>query len=388
MKRNPVASLKALLLVGVATCLSACGLFSRNEGTLAPNPLPDIKAEVKVDEIWSRSVGKGQGKAWLKLEPAVDGDILYVADAEGLVMALRSDNGKVLWQRALKMPIGGGVTASDGLVLAGTLDGHVVALKQDDGSEVWRAPVSSEVLSAPATDGHIVVVRTIDDKLTGFSAEDGRQLWQQGVLKPLLTLRGSSSPLIVDGVVFAGFANGEARACQVNNGSLVWESRIAMPKGSSELERMVDIDSTPVMTTNRVLYMVGYQGNVVALDPDNGHVLWAREVSSFQDLAEGFGNLYLSDDKSVLSAIDQQSGSIIWSQKNLERRQLSGPAAWSSYVLVGDYEGYLHVVSQLDGQLLGRRKIDSSGIRARPVVSGDVIYVYGNSGELSALRIR
>ncbi len=387
MKRNPVANLKALLLVGATIGLSACSMFSKDEETLAPNPLPDIKAEVKVDEVWSRSIGDGQGKTWLKIEPAVDGDTLYVADAEGLVMALRSDDGKVLWRQALEIPIGGGVTASDGLVLVGTLDGHVIALKQDDGSEIWRAPVTSEVLGAPATDGRIVVVQTIDDKLTGFSAEDGRKLWQQDTLQPLLTLRGSSSPLVVDGTVFAGFANGEARAYRAGNGSLVWEGRVAVPQGSSELERMVDVDGTPVMTGG-ALYMVSYQGNVVALDPDSGRIRWAREASSFQGLAEGFGNLYLSDDKSILSAVDQRTGSVIWSQKDLERRQLSGPATWSSYVLVGDYEGYLHVVSQLDGQLLGRKKIDSSGIRAKPVVSGDMIYVYGNGGELSALQIR
>lgn len=387
MKRNPVAKMKVLILIGLALGLSACSLFSRNEDTLEPNPLPDIKETVKTVEVWGRNVGNGQGEVWLKLEPAIDGDTLYVADVKGLVMAMDSHDGKVLWKKNLDVQISGGVTAAEGLVIVGTLDGYVIALKQSDGTELWRMPVTSEVLSASAVGDDVVVVQTIDGKVTGFSAGSGKQLWQQETLQPLLTLRGSSSPLVVDGMVFAVFANGEARTYRAANGSPVWESRVATPKGSSEIERMIDVNGTPLLVGGS-LYMVSYQGNISALDPETGRIRWTHEASSFQGLAEGFGNLYLSDDQSILSAIDQRSGSIIWSQKDLKRRQLSAPTTWSSYVLVGDYEGYLHVVSQLDGQLLGRKKIDSSGIRTKPIVSGDMIYVYGNSGKLLALNIR
>ncbi|MCK5893525.1 MAG: outer membrane protein assembly factor BamB [Endozoicomonadaceae bacterium] len=387
MKRNLVAKMKALILIGMALGLSACGLFSRNEDMPEPNPLTDIKEEVKVTEVWSHSVGNGQGKAWLKLEPAVDGDTLYIANAKGLVMAVGSHDGKLLWQKKLDVQISGGVTAAEGLVIVGTLGGYVLALKQNDGTELWRTPTTSEVLSAPAVDDDVVVVQTIDGKVAGLLASTGKQLWQQETLQPLLTLRGSSSPLAVDGMVFAVFANGEARTYRVANGSLVWNRRVATPKGSSEIERMVDLNGTPVLVSSS-LYMVSYQGNISALDPDTGRIRWTHETSSFQGLAEGFGNLYLSDDQSILSAVDQRSGSVIWSQKELKHRELSAPTTWSSYVLIGDYEGYLHVVSQVDGQLLGRKKIDSSGIRAKPIVSGDMIYVYGNSGTLSALSIR
>lgn len=379
--------MKALILIGSVLMLSACSLFSKDEETLTPNPLPEIKAEVSVNEMWSRSIGSGQGSNWLTLEPVIDGETLYVADAKGLVMAMRSNDGSVLWRQTLNTQIGGGVAAAEGLVLVGTLDGYVIVLKQEDGTELWRTSVTSEVLSAPATDGHVVVVQTIDGKLVGLSADTGKKLWHQDTLQPLLTLRGNSSPLVVDGMVFAAFANGEARAYRASNGSQVWDTRVAVPKGSSEIERMVDVDGTPLLAGGAI-YMVSYQGNIVAIDPESGRIRWTNEASSFQGLAEGFGNLYLSDDRSILSAVDQHSGRVIWSHKDLEHRQLSGPATWSSYVLVGDYEGYVHVISQLDGQLLGRKKIDSSGIRVKPVVSGDMIYVYGNSGELSALKIR
>lgn len=384
MKLNIASTLKALLLAGFVAGLSAC---ASHEKTLPPKPLPEIHEQVKVEQLWNRSIGEGQGKTWLKLEPAVDGERLFVADAQGLLVALKGDSGKVLWRKALQTRVSGGVAAFDGKVLVGTLDGYLVALNQENGAELWRAPVTSEVLGVPATDGHVVVVQTIDDKLTGFSADDGHRLWQQDALQPVLTLRGGGSPLVVDGTVYAGFANGEARAYQLGNGSLLWEGRVAIPKGSSELERMVDVDGTPLLSGGAV-YMVSYQGNVVALDPDSGRVIWAREASSFNRLAEGFGNLYVSDDQSVLSAVDQHSGNVIWSQKDLERRQLSAPVTWGSYVLVGDFEGYLHIVSQLDGQLLGRTRVGSAGIRAKPVVSGDTVYIFGNSGQLSALRIR
>ena len=137
-----------------------------------------------------------------------------------------------------------------------------------------------------------------------------------------------------------------------------------------------------------LLYMVSYQGNVVGIEPDNGHVLWTREASSYESMAQGFGNLYLSDTESILSAVDQRAGAAVWSQKDLKHRGLSGPAVFGSHVLVGDFEGYLHAISQVDGRIVGRTRVDSSGIRSQPLVVDDMVYVYTNRGTLAAYSIR
>ncbi|MCL6269014.1 outer membrane protein assembly factor BamB [Sansalvadorimonas sp. 2012CJ34-2] len=370
-----------LALVGLAGC-------SRDgEEAVKPNPLPEFKEEVKVSEVWSRGVGDGQGESWLRLAPVVDNDQVYIAGASGQVAALDRNTGKEIWKIDLDRRIGGGTGFGEGLVLVGTRDGYVVALNATDGTQVWEAPVTSEVLAAPQAADGIVVVQTIDSKVAGLDAKTGEPVWLQEILQPVLTLRGTSTPAVEKGVVFAGFASGEARAYNVRTGSMLWDSRVAVPKGTSELERMVDVDSTPMVAEDAV-YMVSYQGNVVALDPASGRLQWVREASSYQGLTEGFGNIYMSDADSVLSAVDQRTGSVVWSQKELEHRSLSGPAAVNNYVVAGDFEGYLHVVSQVDGRIVGRGKVDSSGVRSSPLVVGDTIYVYTNKGNLAALKLK
>ena len=373
-------------VIGVAL-LGLTGCSSTGEEAVKPNPLPDYKQEVKLKTVWNKGVGNGQEDSWLHLMPVVDGDRIYAAGTAGEVSALDKATGKQVWSVDLDTRITGGVGAGEGLILVGTRDGRVIALSEVDGAELWTAPVTSEVLSVPQIQNGVVVTQAIDAKLIGLDAKDGKRLWQQEVLQPVLTLRGTSSPRIANGVVYAGFANGEARAYRLDTGIQLWDAKVAVPRGSSELERMVDVDSAPLVSGDR-LYMVSYQGNVVSLDRDGGRVLWARESSSYESITEGFGNIYLSDSGSTVSAVDQRTGAIVWSQKDFANRGLSGPSAVGSYVVAGDFEGYLHVISQVDGRIVGRTKVDSSGIRSRPLVVDDVIYVYTNGGDLAALKIQ
>jgi hypothetical protein len=117
-------------------------------------------------------------------------------------------------------------------------------------------------------------------------------------------------------------------------------------------------------------------------------VLWQRDASSYVGVAQGYGNVYVSEATGTVESVDERSSSALWSNDTMARRQLTAPEVFSSYVAVGDFEGYLHLLSQVDGRFVGRERIDSDGLRARPLVVGDTIYVFGNSGKLEALTIR
>lgn len=371
----------------LATAVLAAGCSSNSTKELPPAELTKFSEEVRLDKQWSRSIGEGQGETWNQLELASDGDSLYAADIEGLVVAMNRETGKVLWEQELDKPVSGGVGAGYGLVLVGTLKGQVIALDSATGEVKWQAPVGSEVLSAPANNGDVVVVQTQDDHVFGLDAATGERRWSYESTPAVLTLRGTSAPVVTNRLAVAGLSSGKVVALDIQRGIPVWEQRVAMAKGRSELERMVDIDGA-LLLSGGTLYVVTYQGQLAALDLQSGRPLWQRDASSYVGVAAGFGNVYVSQASGTVEGIDERSTSALWSNDALARRQLSTPVAFSSNVAVGDLEGYLHLLSQVDGRFVGRERVDSDGLRARPLVVGDWLYAYGNSGKLVAYTLR
>ena len=403
LTRNLVAATVLALLA------SGCSWFSwlpwvgdDEKAKDEPAELVKFKAEVKLNRRWGASIGKGLGKKYVRAAPALLADRIIAADSYGHVEARDRFTGKRLWKARIGKPEGkgffgfmsrkdtgfvsGATGAGEGLALIGTTRAEVIALSAADGSEQWRVGVSSEVLAPPAVGDGMVFTHTSDGRLVALSAESGERLWTFDTQAPVLTLRGSSVPMVLGGRVFAGFSNGKVTAFAAETGEPVWEQRITIPQGRSELERIVDVDGSPLMG-NAAIFAASYQGRLKALRPADGQVLWERDMSSYLDLAQGLGNVYVIDDKDTVWAIDQRTSDVVWEQPALYKRGLSSPVAFSNYVVVGDSEGYLHVMAQSDGRFLGRRKVDGKGVRSRMVQADGILYCLGNGGKLVALEI-
>lgn len=371
----------------LAVALLAVGCSSNSKKELPPAELTKFTEEVVLKKQWSRSIGDGQGESFNMLVPAIENDRIYAADVTGVVMALDRMNGDVIWKKDLDLPVSGAVGVGYGLVMLGTLKGEVIAMDASTGEEKWRVRVTSEVLAPPATNGDVVVVQTQDDRVIALDASTGDRRWIYESTPAVLTLRGTGAPIVTNRLAVAGLSTGKVVALDTQNGVPVWEQRVAVPQGRSELDRVVDIDGG-LLLSGGVLYVASYQGRVAGLELESGRVLWQRDASSYAGVAQGFGNVYVSLASGTVEGIDERSSSALWSNDSLARRQLSAPEVFSSYVAVGDLEGYLHLLSQVDGRFVGRERIDSDGLRARPLVVGDMIYVFGNSGKLEALTIR
>ncbi len=376
---------KTAALLTLAVLAAGCSSNSSKEPE--PAELTKFDAEISLKKEWSRSIGEGQGKTYNLLTPVVYGDQIYAADVEGLVVSMDRLTGKVNWKKKLDKPISGAVGAGYGLVLIGTLRGEVLALDVSTGEERWRSQVSSEVLAAPAVNGDIVLVQTQDDRLIALEIDTGAQRWSYESSPAVLTLRGPGAPLLTNQLAIAGLSSGKVIALDTRRGLPVWEQRVAIPQGRSELERVVDIDGG-LLLSGGTLYVATYQGRAAALELETGRVLWQRDASSYSGVALGYGSVYLSLADGTVEGIDERSTTALWRNESLARRQLSAPAVLSSYVVVGDVEGYQHFLSQVDGRFVARERVDSSGVRARPVVEGDWLYAFGNDGKLVALTIR
>ena len=389
LKRIRVSILCLMLSV-----VTGCGFsdwvrnpFGDDEDPRAPAELLDVVSETTINRNWRINVGNGQGDNYKKLTPVVDGGFVFAASDDGEIIAVNTINGDLMWQTEVENSITGGVGAGDGIVMIGTEAAELIVFSQSNGEEVWRASVSSEILSQPKTNGDIVVAQTVDGKLIALNREDGMQRWTYETTLPALTLRGTSSPILTsEGTVVAGFSNGILVSVAAEDGVYVWEERVAVPDGQYDIERVIDVDGELLVDGSRIL-AASYQGNLMAFDIASGQIVWGMEASSYHGMDQGFGNIYYSDDKSHLIALRNNSSEVVWQNEELQYRDLTAPKTISNYVAIADYEGYLHLVSQIDGRIVGRTRIDNDGIRSNLIDDDGKLIVYGNSGSLVSLTI-
>ena len=264
--------------------------------------------------------------------------------------------------------------------------GELVALGED-GKLRWETIVSSEVLSAPQVADGVVVVRTSDNRISGLDAKDGKRLWLYERASPTLTVRSQAGVTIARSMVFAGFAGGKLVAIGLGSGAVIWEAVVSQPRGNTELERISDITSAPVTDGERIC-AVAFQGQLACFGLEKGNLLWNREYSSSKGMALLDNNLYLTDVNGAVLALDKGSGSSVWKSDQLLRRQTSAPYAWGNNLLVGDFEGYLHVLNRNDGNFVARLKTDGSAIMAIPVALDDSLLVQTSDGHLYSVVLR
>lgn len=386
MKLWRLLTTSALMLL-----ISGCSTFqewfgSEGEDATAPVQLERIDSKVSLKKRWSSKIGDGQGDGFYKITPTLIDGVIYVASSDGEVAAINAANGARLWRVELERPLSGGVGYHNRSLYLGGADGSVLQLSAEDGAVEWEAAVSGEVLAAPVVSDDWVIVQTYDGKLLGFRSGADEPSWTFTSDVPVLTLRGTSAPILVGGNAIAGFGDGKVVAVDVDSGNVSWEARIGVPQGSSEIDRIVDVDGA--MTQQGIeLFVASYQGRLAALDSRTGRKLWQQNVSSVTGTNVGFGNVYVADVDGTLSAFLRTGQGVRWQNIELGYRELSRPTPVSSYVATVDFEGYLHLLSQVDGQIVGRSKIGGDAARADMIADSGRLIIYADNGQLLAYEL-
>jgi len=378
--RNAVV-VAAVVILGT---LSGCSHSKAKNKPDKPTALVPIKAQFEPRRAWSASTGTAEPKLRLGLSPAIDGNRVYGAGARGDVLALDLATGHQLWRRHFKLTFSAGPGAGSGLVLVGTSGGTMLALGADDGAERWRVQLNSELLAAAAASGDLVVVRTVDGKLYGLNAADGQQRWVADQQVPRLSLRGTSAPVVAGELAISGFDNGRLMAVSLANGNTAWDVAVGQARGSSELQRLIDIDSRPVIDGDD-LFAVAFQGRAVRLTRDTGHEIWSHEISSYRGIAADAFGVYVSTAEGAVVRLDRASGAERWRQQALLRRMLSAPVIQGSNVVVADIEGVIHWLSIEDGSFRARAR-SGSRVSAAPLVSGNLLLLETDKGVIEAWR--
>ncbi len=376
-----------LAFLAVLNAVSGCALFGDDDNSEPPAELESFDKQAALRSLWSRDTGDGTDEQLVKLVPKVVDERVYVADRDGSVWTYELDSGKKVWRSKTGIAISAGPGVGEELVLVGSSEAELAALSADSGEERWRTTVSSEVLSVPQVYEDVVIVQTVDGNIAGLNAQTGDRLWIYDRSAPVLTLRGTSTPLVEDGLVLAGFSSGKLTVLEIESGRQVWEAAVAVSRGRSELQRIVDIDADPVVKDG-VLYVASYQGSLVAISLRDGRQIWNRDMSAYAGVAVDRQQIYISDADSEVWALDRRSGASLWKQDKLRHRSLTGPTVIDDYVAVGDFEGYVHLLSRTDGSIVGRVRADGDGVQTAPVaLTGNRLLVLGAGGKLVLYQV-
>jgi len=403
MKKNTTRCFALLLTSSALLSLSGCAAIETTNELVTgvtsyflggedniepPAELVEYEAEIEIDVLWEENVGVGVDEQFLNLDLAVSYGKVFAADRDGLVQARDHKTGDLIWETETEYSFSAGPGTGDSSVIFATSNAEVVAFNIETGELQWVSTVSSEVLANPVIAKNSVIIRTTDGQMFSLSESDGSELWTFERSVPALSIRGTGTPIIVEDKVIAGYANGKLLALRLSDGKNSWETSIAIPGGRSEIERLVDLDVDPV-EADGVVFVSSYQGGTSAVLDLDGDVIWRNEdVSSYSGLSYDWRYLYVSDSSSHVWQLDQRNGASLWKQEELNNRTLTTAVAYEDYVVVGDFEGYVHWLAISDGRQLGRIQVADSAIDAKPVVVNDIVYIYSKDGTLAALKAR
>ncbi|MEY3883493.1 MAG: hypothetical protein RIS87_428 [Pseudomonadota bacterium] len=388
-------TLLSIFVLSSLLLLSACSTITEMKSDLsdkffgrepaeAPEPLAEIKQTVVTNLLWQAKIGAAEDS---EFTPVIEAGYAYAASAAGELLKLDASNGSQAWRVNIGQKITGGVGVGGSLVMVGTQGGLVYAY-DISGKLQWKSKLSSEVLSAPKYFDGLVIVRTGDSRIFGINANDGSRKWVYERTTPALTLRSSAGVVVDGGVVYAGFAGGKLAAIRADNGKMLWEASVAQPKGVTEIERIADITSLPVVD-GPLIYAVAYQGKIAAVDRASGRVAWNRDISSLSGLSTEDARIFVSHAMGSVYALDYSTGKTFWRQAALKNRNLTAPLPMGSLVAVGDLEGYVHFLSREDGAISSRIKTNNSPVMPQMAqINSNTLLAQTRDGGIYAIQVK
>ena len=388
---------KVLAIILLSSSLFACSSNDEDTSTKVAE-LSNLDNAFDVEILWDRSVGDGVNDYFSRIKPIVAYNKVYSAGRTGDVVAFEKESGKKVWQADLSdindersfwesrvsALVAGGPIAGLNKIFLGTENGDVFALDAETGELIWQAKIKGEVITSPAIDSGILVVNSASGELKGFDANTGDELWKVEQDVPTLTLRGISTPVIASGGVLIGSSKGELSVYLLEKGQAGWTTEVGEATGSTELQRVIDVDSAPVVFGDKV-YAISARGNLVAIELQSGRIVWKRQYSSYRQIAVYRNDIFITNTRGHIYALNRINGIERWSNVELTNRSVTGPAVVDKYIVVGDFEGYLHWLDQDTGEIVSRHQVDSSGIYSTPTVVDDVMYSQSRDGDLEVI---
>ena len=385
--------------IAVISCstffLAGCSIFSSDEDVVKMAERPVFESTYQPQIAWQETISDGVEKYYSQLQPVADLHAVYAASRDGIIKAFSLTTGEELWENDFsddssndlnRSPrFSGGIALAVNSLIIGTENAQVLSFSTKTGELQWQVNVSGEVVAQPVYAEGKIIVHTSRGDLIALESDTGKEIWTLTNKEPKLTLRGNSTPAIAQGGIIYGRADGYVSVALLANGQPLWQVPVARPYGATELDRLVDVDTKPIIS-NGIVYILAYNGNLLAIDLLKGEPLWSRKYAGFSDLTLSGKTLYLTDYRGFVYAIDRDSGTELWVNNQLSYRNVTGVSVANQYLVVGDGEGYLYWINRDNGAFVAEQDLDSDGLYMQPFVTENYLYLQTRSGYLIAIE--
>ncbi len=368
-----VGRLAAVLLVAALAAACSSGPEKPKPTELAPNA-----ALLGVRLAWSARIGAVE----FPLEVKVNGDNVTLASSDGVLQSFDARSGASLWQSASVGRLAAGVGSDGRLAAVVTRENELIAL--DAGREVWRQKLPAPSFTAPLVAGGRVFLLTADRSVTAFDGGSGRKLWNQQRPGEALVLRQAGVLLAVGETVVVGMG-GRMVGLNPANGAVKWDAPIAAPRGTNDIERLVDLVGR-VARDGNVVCARAFQANVGCVDAGRGTLLWTKPASGAVGVHGDDKYVFGTEGDGKVVAWRRADGERAWTSEILRFRGLSAPLAVGRSVAIGDQSGLVHWLSRDDGKPLTRMATDGSAIVAAPVLAGGTVVVLTRNGGIFGFK--
>ncbi|MDA8745292.1 PQQ-like beta-propeller repeat protein [Rubripirellula amarantea] len=310
-----------------------------------------------------------------------------------------TDQGNLVWSttmpgRSVAAPI-----VIGGLVVSTSAEGpdepnlFVTGLDVETGKVRWQQsfratgrpfhhPTSSGAAPTPASDGNRIVAFYSSNDLVCLDL-DGNLVWYRGLgsdyPKAGNDVGMASSPVIVDGAVIVQVecqGDSFAAAIELETGKNRW--RISRPAASNWASPAA---ITRPNGSQEVILQSG--SDLVAVDPANGTELWRMDEprASIPSATKGNGMLLVPGSDLMALRIGEGTGKpeVVWQESKLSPKNACVAIAGDrAYVLKGSV---LIAASVESGETIWQQRLSGlGGTWASPVVAGDRIYIFDQSG--------
>ena len=351
--------------------------------TINPTSLRDINSSVSINVVWQDNVGDHNGDNFSLL--AFD-DFLVAATSDGTIKKYEAFSGKVIWKKDIGVNISIGVGGNSQTLLVVSEDGYLWCL-DESGNPIWKIFLNGEVFVSPIIHNSMIFIRIGNYEILGIDSKEGLIQWRYNKPAPPLTLKKTSQLVLANDVLYVGFPAGKLVAIHADSGGYLWESNVSKVKGITEIERLNEVVSKPLINEGTV-YSISTNGNVSSIDRRNGRVKWTKDLSSYKNINfDGF-DIFVTHKSDSIYSLNKDSGEINWRLEDLQYRKLTSGVVLGDFFIQADFDGFIHVIDSQSGLIVGRSQIVSGVKILDSLTAVEDKNVFGMTAEGEVLMIK